>query len=101
MTSTRYKLGFTDKAAKAWRKLDPSLKDMFSRKLEERLNNPRVPGSALHGMRDCYRIKLRDVGYRLVYQVLETRITVMVIAIGRRDGGDVYREAARERDDLD
>lgn len=101
MTSTRYKLSFTDKAAKDWRKLDPSIKQMFKRKLAERLDHPRVASAALHGMRDCFKIKLREVGYRLIYQVFDTRVTVMVISIGRRDGGDVYREAERRLKDLD
>lgn len=101
MTSTSYRLSFTDKAAKDWRKLDPSIKQMFSRKLEERLTAPRVPAAALRGMRDCYKIKLREVGYRLIYQVLDSRVTVMIISIGRRDGGDVYREAERRLKDLD
>ena len=101
MTSTSYKLAFTDKAAKDWRKLDPSLKNKFTRKLEERLSNPRVPSAALHGMRDCYKIKLRDDGYRLIYQVLDRRVMVMVISIGKRDGGDAYMEAERLLKDLD
>ena len=101
MTSARYRLAFTDKAAKDWRKLDPTIKQMFSRKLEERLNTPRVPSAALHGMRDCYKIKLREVGYRLVYQVFGNKVTVMVVSIGKRDGGDVYRQAERRLKDLD
>ena len=101
MTSTSYRLAFTDKAAKDWRKLDSDLKDHFSRKLEERLNNPRVRSAALHGMKDCYKIKLRDAGYRLIYQVFDKTVTVMVISIGKRDGGDAYREAERRLKDLD
>ncbi|WP_375449699.1 type II toxin-antitoxin system RelE/ParE family toxin [uncultured Devosia sp.] len=101
MTSTRYKLRFTDKAAKDWRKLDPSLKDKFTRKLQERLSNPRVISAVLHGMRDCYKIKLRDDGYRLIYQVFDRTITVMIISIGRRDGSDAYREAERRLKELD
>jgi mRNA-degrading endonuclease RelE of RelBE toxin-antitoxin system len=41
----------------------------FKKKLEERLANPRVPSAALHRMPDCYKIKLRTSGYRLVYRV--------------------------------
>ncbi len=101
MTSQSYRLRFTDKAAKDWRKLDSTLKDQFANKLEERLSNPRIRSAALHGMRDCYKIKLRDAGYRLIYQVFDQTITVMVISVGRRDGGDAYREAERRLKDLD
>lgn len=101
MTSPNYRLAFSEKAAKDWRKLDSGLRDQFSRKLEERLSNPRVRSAALHGMRDCYKIKLRNSDYRLIYQVFDQTITVMVISIGRRDGGDAYREAERRLKDLD
>lgn len=41
-------------------------------------------------------IKLRSVGYRLVHRVKDERITVVVIAVGRRKGGGVY-DSAREK----
>jgi mRNA interferase RelE/StbE len=51
-------------------------------------------------MKDCYKIKRRTRGYRLVYQVqdqVQDEIaTVVVIAVGKRDGGDVH-DAAEER----
>ena len=36
-------------------------------------------------MKDIYKIKLRSLGYRLVYRVDDTRIVVMVVAVGKRD----------------
>lgn len=47
-------------------------------------------------MTDCYKIKLRGVGYRLVYRVDEEAMFVTVIAVGRRDRSQVY-ETARAR----
>jgi mRNA interferase RelE/StbE len=47
-------------------------------------------------MRDHYKIKLRDAGYRLVYRVEDAIVTVtVVVAVGRRDRSQVYRDAAR------
>jgi mRNA interferase RelE/StbE len=46
-------------------------------------------------MKDCYKIKIRTRGYRLVCQVQDEIVTVVVIAVGKRDGGDVY-DAAEE-----
>ena len=40
------------------------------------------PSDALHGMKDCYKIKLRGAGYRLVYRVEEERIVILVLAVG-------------------
>ncbi len=45
-------------------------------------------------MADCYKIKLRSVGYRLVYQVIDQRVVVLVIAIGKRERCDVYSVAS-------
>jgi mRNA interferase RelE/StbE len=44
-------------------------------------------------MRDHYKIKLRQLGYRLVYRVDDETITVLVIAVGKRERGDVYSRA--------
>ena len=45
-------------------------------------------------MQDCYNIKLRAAGYRLVYRVDDGRVTVIVVAVGRRDRSLVYKLAA-------
>ena len=67
----------------------------FKKKLAERLQHPRVPKDALHGLRDHYKIKLRDAGYRLVYRVEDAFVTVTVVAVGKRERSRVYRDAAR------
>ncbi|WP_080718552.1 type II toxin-antitoxin system RelE family toxin [Pectobacterium brasiliense] len=68
----------------------------FTKKLKEVLQNPHVPANRLHGMADCYKIKLRSAGYRLVYQVLEHEIVVLVLAVGKRGRSEVYK-AAKDR----
>lgn len=88
-----YSLEFVESALKEWRKLAPPVPDQFKKKLAQRLEQPRVPASRLHNMPDCYKIKLRTVGYRLVYQVNDKAIVVTVIAVGKRDKLKVYRAA--------
>jgi mRNA interferase RelE/StbE len=88
-----YSLEFVESALKEWRKLGANIRDQFKDKLAERLRNPRVPSARLQGLPDCYKIKLRAAGYRLVYQVEDKVVVVTVIAIGRRDKGQVYLEA--------
>ncbi|MEQ9893107.1 type II toxin-antitoxin system RelE family toxin [Pectobacterium aroidearum] len=68
----------------------------FAKKLKEVLQNPHVPANRLHGMADCYKIKLRSAGYRLVYQVLEHEIVVLVLAVGKRERSEVHK-AAKDR----
>lgn len=60
------------------------------KKLKERLGNPRIPSSKLYGFSDVYKIKLRSSGYRLVYEVNDSEVTVLVIAVGKREKGKVY-----------
>lgn len=47
-------------------------------------------------MPDCYKIKLRTAGYRLVYQVHDKVLVVTVVAVGKRENGLAYL-AARKR----
>lgn len=91
-----YELAFDRRALKDWHKLDEAVRQQFKRKLSKVLENPHVPASRLHGLPDCYKIKLRSLGYRLVYQVLDSEVLVFVVAVGKREGGEVYG-IARER----
>ncbi|MCF8080411.1 MAG: type II toxin-antitoxin system RelE/ParE family toxin [Desulfobacterales bacterium] len=87
----RYSLAFLPSALKEWRKLAQPLRDQFKKKLAERLENPHVPGDRLRGYPNHYKIKLRASGYRLVYEVEENELRVLVIAVGHRAKGKVYR----------
>ena len=71
-----YELAFLPSALREWNKLGATLRAQFKKKLAERLETPRVPGDALHGMAEHYKIKLRSSGYRLVYRVEEEAVTV-------------------------
>ena len=91
-----YKLEFLPSAHKEWNKLGHTLREQFKKKLGERLKLPRIPADALHGMPDCYKIKLKASGYRLVYQVIDERVVVSVLAVGKRERSSVC-DAARNR----
>lgn len=88
-----YSLEFVESALREWRKLAPPIREQCKRKLAERLERPRVAAARLHNLPDCYKIKLRTVGYRLVYQVDDKVVVVTVIAVGKRSNADVYRVA--------
>ncbi|GAB4174596.1 MAG: type II toxin-antitoxin system RelE/ParE family toxin [Geothermobacteraceae bacterium] len=89
-----YDLAFREPALKEWRRLDESVRRQFKKKLAERLKNPHVPADRLHTLANCYKIKLRNAGYRLVYQVDDHQVLVIVVAVGRRDRLAVYHAAA-------
>lgn len=93
-----YELEFNVDALKEWRKLDGSIQALFKKQLAKRLLAPHVPSAQLHGdLQNTYKIKLRDAGYRLVYEVVEQRLVVLVIAVGRRDHDEVYLVSAKRR----
>ncbi|WP_142809049.1 type II toxin-antitoxin system RelE family toxin [Tepidiphilus olei] len=92
--ATKYRLKFLPAALEEWNALDGSLKAVFKKLLEKRLEQPRVPGAELHGdLRDCYKIKLLKQGYRLVYQVEDDALVVLVLAIAKREDMVAYRAA--------
>lgn len=90
-----YELAFLDAALKEWRKLDPQTREQFKARLEERLANPKVPSARLHGAKDRYKIKLRNAGYRLVYEVRDKQLIVLVVAVGKRERNEVYKVAEK------
>ncbi len=85
-----YELQFLPSALKEWQKLGPTLQLQFKKKLRERLVQPHVPGD---GMLGHYKIKLRGAGYRLVYRVEESAVTVTVVAVDKREREAVYKAA--------
>ena len=94
---TKYVLDFNAQAYKEWGKLGKTIQLQFAKKLKERLENPRVEADKLRDMPNCYKIKLRSVGYRLVYEVIDNSLVVAVIAVGKRERSKVYGNATSRR----
>lgn len=90
-----YSLRFKEEAKKEWDRLDPVIREHFAKKLLQRREHPRVSSAQLSGMPDCYKIKLRSAGYRLVYEVRDHEVVIVVIAVGKRERSAVYKIAAK------
>jgi len=86
-----YKLTFLESAKKEWDKLPFEIQRQIKTKLQKIVNNPHIPKNKLSGFKNCYKIKLRTSGYRLVYQVYEDKIVIQVIAVGKRDKSEIYQ----------
>lgn len=67
----------------------------FNKKLYRRPEQPRVPLARLREVKVRYKIKLRSNGYRLVYEVRDAEIVVLVIAVGERERDQIYLAAAK------
>lgn len=90
-----YELEFHPDALKEWRALDLSVREQLKKKLAERLREPHVVASRLSGHPQRYKIKLRSAGFRLVYEVQDSRLVVLVVAVGKRERNQVYKTADR------
>jgi mRNA interferase RelE/StbE len=88
-----FDLAFHPEALREWRKLPDGIRGQFKKKLAERLIEPRIPASKLRGSTDRYKIKLRAAGFRLVYEVRDQQVLVLVVAVGKRERQAVYRKA--------
>lgn len=90
-----YEPEFDPRALKEWRKLGDTVKAQFKKKLASVLVNPRNESARLHDLPDCYKIKLKSSGYRLVYQVRDAVVIVFVISIGKREKFAAYQAASK------
>jgi mRNA interferase RelE/StbE len=91
-----YRLKFMPEALDEWSKLDGSIKTLLKKQLKKRLESPHSPGNERRGdLKNCYKIKLRKHGYRLVYQVEDNVLTVLVLAVARREDLEAYKNAVQ------
>jgi len=93
-----YSLEFKKSALKEWNKLNHTVKQQFKKRLSERLENPHVPSAALSGAPNIYKIKLRQLGYQLVYSVSDKTVTVTIVAVSKRNKNAVYNIALTRLD---
>ncbi len=85
-----YELAFDERALKEWKKVGHTVREQFKNKLSKILEQPHIEANRLSGLPDCYKIKLKTSGYRLVYQVQDEIILVFVLSVGKRENNEVY-----------
>lgn len=85
---------FREDALKEWLKLDKTIQQQFAKKLKKCCENPHIPSAKLRGVKDCYKIKLRASGFRLVYEVIDDVLIIAVVAVGKRERSGVYHLAS-------
>ena len=92
------RLRFIPSAWAEWQGLDNSVREPLRKILKKRLDNPHVPGAALHGdLKGYYKIKLKAAGVRLVYGIEDDALVVMVMAVAKREDNLAYRSAVARR----
>lgn len=84
----RYTIRFGTSAGRTLQKLDLSWRVRISRAIDGLAENPFPQGARkLKGEERSYRIRIGD--YRVVYDVLQDVVVVLILRIGHRK--DVYR----------
>ena len=95
----RLRLKFDKEALEEFRRLEPSARSAFQKKLKKLvfLQEKPTPKNALYGFpRGYYKIKLRKAGLRLIYRYDDGELIILVIAVGKRERSIVY-DVAKSR----
>lgn len=83
-----YEVRLKPSAERTLRKLPAQIRARIGSRLDALAGNPRPSGcDKLGGVDDLYRVRVGE--YRIVYQVSDPVLLVLVVTIGHR--GDVYR----------
>lgn len=88
MAKSPYHVSLARSAVKTLRKLPQDVRRRVVRAIEPLQSDPRPHGAKkLTGTEDLYRLRCGD--YRIIYQIDDRNVTLLVVRIGHR--GDVYR----------
>ncbi|MCM0034466.1 MAG: addiction module antitoxin [Burkholderiaceae bacterium] len=73
------------------------MKSQFKSRLNERLKHPRVTSAKISGHSNRHEIKLRSIEFQLVYEVVDKKLIVVIVAIGKRARNLTYGIAANRQ----
>jgi len=93
-----YDFKFYEEAGKDLSKLNNNVKILFVKKLTQIINNPQIDKDLgnkrnlqLSGLKKIYFDNKR---YRIVYDIKDKEILIHIIAIGKRDNMQVYKDVS-------
>ena len=100
----KWKIEYIKEAQRDLKRLDPYNRKLILKAIEKTAERPLPPpdgvgkplgNHASSSLSGYYKIKLRNLGYRVVYQLVKEGETMRVIVISIRDDEAVYKEAER------
>lgn len=100
----KWAVEYIKEAQKDLRKLDPYVRKLVLKAIDKTAERPLPPpegigkplGShASSKLSGFYKIKLRNLGYRVVYDLVREGSVMKIIIISVRDDEEVYKEAER------
>ncbi len=104
-----WKIEYIREAQRDLLKLDPHNRRLILKAIEKTAEHPLPPPDGIgkplghhssSNLTGYYKIKLRDLGYRVVYGLVREGNIMKVIVISIRDDEAVYREAERRIEGL-
>jgi mRNA interferase RelE/StbE len=84
-----YTIEFSSTAERQFKKLSVQLQKRLTPKIDALAKNPRPSGmKKLEGEENLYRIRVGD--YRIIYQIQDNKLIVLVVKIGDRK--EIYKK---------
>lgn len=105
----KWKIEYVKEAQRDLKRLDPYNRKVILKAIEKTAERPLPPpdgigkplgNHASSKLSGYYKIKLRGLGYRVVYQLVTEGETMRIIVISIRDDETVYKEAERRIQDM-
>lgn len=100
----KWEIEYLKEAQKDLKRLDPYNRRLILKAIEKTAERPLPPPDgigkplgnyAASSLSGYYKIKLRGIGYRVVYGLKQEQAVMKIIVIGIRDDEAVYKEAER------
>ncbi len=100
----KWTVEYIKEAQRDLRKLDPYVRKLVLKAIEKTAERPLPPpdgigkplgNHASSSLSGFYKIKLRNLGYRVVYDLVRKGSVMKIIIISVRDDEAVYKEAER------
>lgn len=100
----KWKIEYIKEAQRDLKRLDPYNRKLILKAIDKTAERPLPPPDGIgkplgnHSsskLSGYYKIKLRDLGYRVVYQLVRENDIMRIIVISIRDDEAIYKEAER------
>ena len=84
-----YRIRLTQVAAQMLKGIEATARSQIIRKIEQLKDDPALLGKPLSGpLRDFRSVRAAGQRYRIVYRIEETKVVVIIVAVGIRKAGD-------------
>lgn len=99
-----WKIEYIKEAQRDLKRLDPYNRKLILKAIAKTAERPLPPpdgigkplgNHASSRLSGFFKIKIKDLGYRVVYQLIREGSTMRIIVISVRDDDEVYKEAER------